>query len=376
MTQSQFQILCIDDDEFMLKATHRLVRRLKPDWTLNVTSDPINWEQHIDASSPPSLVVSDLLMPKLRGDELLKQIAVKYPATIRAMMTGDSTRNIPELAIANAHFILPKPFSEQDFSYVLDSVERLHQLPFSEATKRQLAGLESVPVLPSRIRKILQALRDPEFEIEQLSRMVSEEPALVTRLLQLSNSAYLGFQNQTMSVEVAINRLGLVVTGAIATCMLSQKVFHNVSVESHQAVVDHYLQLAGVCRSLSQKLNFPKSQQECIYLAALFGSLGELVLLEMGVEKEKVSGISSIEENHLDALVIASYVLILWGYQLDIAVTMLASDTTVANNNSDIDAGQIIRVCRQWLHKSHEEQRQLCMTLPNQLAEFFQGWPE
>lgn len=361
----------------MLKATHRLLRRLKPDWEMAFISDPTTWEQHLNPAEPPALILSDLLMPKLQGDALFRQVALRYPSTIRALITGDTSREVPELAGANVHFILPKPFTESDFAYVLDSVERLRDLPISAQARDRLAGLDALPVLPSRIRKIQQALRDPDADLSDIARMVSEEPALVTRLLQLANSAYLGFQKQTLSVEVAIHRLGTTVSAAVATCMLAQKVFNHVGSDDHQKVVDRCLKLAGLSRTLSQRLGRDKARQEEIYLAALMGALGELVLMEMGIEHALIDSLSSIEPGRLDALVIASYVLILWGYQLDIARLVLASGGGETPRTAPIDDGQLIQLCRQWLAQSQlAEQNQFCQRLDPSLANFFQAWPE
>ncbi len=377
MKQSHFHILCIDDDEFMLKATHRLLRRLKPEWEMDFISDPTCWQQSVDPSAPPELILSDLLMPKLQGDELFKQVAMRYPSTVRALITGDSSRDIPELAGANVHFILPKPFTESDFSYVLDSVERLYDLPLSDKARNQLAGLEALPVLPSRIRKIHQALRDPDADVGHIALMVSEEPALVARLLQLANSAYLGFGKQTMSVEVALNRLGTTVTSALATCMLAQKVFSQVSAQEHQSIVDRHLKLAGLSRNLSEQLGVAKANQESIYLAALMSALGELVIREMGTSQQDIDNLSTIEPGRSDALVITSYILILWGYSLEIAQIVLGSEEDMLLTEPPQSEGQMIWLCRQWMKQDSQTSRnQFCQQLAPQIGHFFQDWPE
>ncbi len=377
MSESHFHILCIDDDEFMLKATHRLLRRLKPEWEMDFISDPLSWEQHVDPNRPPALILSDLLMPKLQGDELLKQVAQRFPRTVRALITGDSSRDIPALAGANVHFILPKPFTEDDFSYVLDSVERLSHLPLSDEARDKLAGFEDLPVLPSRIRKIHQALRDTDSDLSHIALMVSEEPALVARLLQLANSAYLGFGKPTMSVEVAVNRLGTTVTGALATCMLSQKVFSQVSAQEHQEIVERYLKLAGLSRNLSKHLNVSKSRQESTYLAALMSALGELVVMEMGGSQDDIDTLSTIEPGRRDAFVITSYILILWGYSLDIANIVLASEESSPMTAMPENEGQIIRLCHQWMKlETQEKQNEFCQQFSPQIGHFFQDWPE
>ncbi|MEG4520983.1 response regulator [Microcoleus sp. AT9b-C3] len=62
------------------------------------------------------LIISDWLMPGIRGDELLIQIHQNYPHVLKIMLTGQAN----ELAIdrakkqANVHWCLSKPWWEAD----------------------------------------------------------------------------------------------------------------------------------------------------------------------------------------------------------------------------------------------------------------------
>ncbi|MCK9604987.1 MAG: HDOD domain-containing protein [Methylomonas sp.] len=70
--------------------------------------------------------------------------------------------------------------------------------------------LKNLPALPEASVKILEAVNDPDVEIETLVKVISLSPALVARLLGLANSAFFGQLNQIDDLHTAIVRvLGL-----------------------------------------------------------------------------------------------------------------------------------------------------------------------
>ena len=79
-----------------------------------------------------------------------------------------------------------------------------------EALGVELAGekidLPSFPDIAARVRK---ALANDEVEIEHVVRVISAEPALAARLLQLANSAALNATGKRVTdMRTAISRIG------------------------------------------------------------------------------------------------------------------------------------------------------------------------
>ena len=69
------------------------------------------------------LIVSDWLMPNMRGDELLIQIHQRFPDIVKVMLTGqaDETAISRTRQEANLHSCLHKPWSEQELIRTLQS---------------------------------------------------------------------------------------------------------------------------------------------------------------------------------------------------------------------------------------------------------------
>ena len=124
-------LLCVDDDRTVLSALRTLLSKtLGDDVTVEVAEsgqEALEVHQELaEAGQHIGVVISDFIMPGMRGDELLVRIHEKSPHTIKIMLTGQSDlegvkRSINE---ANLYRFLEKPFNNADF--VLTAKSALH----------------------------------------------------------------------------------------------------------------------------------------------------------------------------------------------------------------------------------------------------------
>src|ERR687883_626974 len=67
----------------------------------------------------------------------------------------------------------------------------------------------AIATLPEVTARIIATVEDPKSSASQLHKIVSHDPALVTRILKVVNSAFYGLPGQIGSIERAIVLLGL-----------------------------------------------------------------------------------------------------------------------------------------------------------------------
>src|SRR5437868_11794818 len=67
----------------------------------------------------------------------------------------------------------------------------------------------TIATLPEVTSKIISTVEDPKSTANKLHQIISHDPALVTRILKVVNSAFYGLPGQIGSVERAIVLLGL-----------------------------------------------------------------------------------------------------------------------------------------------------------------------
>ncbi len=127
-------ILCVDDDSTVLSAL-RTVMATNLDKNLQVEFAESGEEAlEIDAELRAqgrelSVVISDFMMPGLRGDELLARLHESSPNTIKIMLTGQSDLSGVKHAIneANLYRFLEKPFLNEDIVLTVRAALRAYR---------------------------------------------------------------------------------------------------------------------------------------------------------------------------------------------------------------------------------------------------------
>jgi CheY-like chemotaxis protein len=119
-------ILCVDDEDVILETLkEQLKRRLGQQYIYEGASDADEaWEVLEDLVSDGVevlIIVSDWLMPGMKGDEFLIQVHQKYPQIVKVMLTGQADQAAIDRAQqhANLHRCLHKPWSEEELANII-----------------------------------------------------------------------------------------------------------------------------------------------------------------------------------------------------------------------------------------------------------------
>ncbi|MEM9411673.1 MAG: response regulator [Planctomycetota bacterium] len=116
--ERQCKVTFVDDDPFLLDS----IRRQLDDRELNCQiaffdSGVDAWE---DAqSTTPDLLFTDIQMPKMRGDELLKLFRQNFPSTIRVVLSSTNEDTLGEYGEL-IHRILEKPVSSAEIAKLIE----------------------------------------------------------------------------------------------------------------------------------------------------------------------------------------------------------------------------------------------------------------
>lgn len=121
-------ILCVDDERIVLQSLRtQLQQALGNDYLYEVAENADEAFEVINELNEESIsilvIVSDWLMPGMKGDELLIRIHQQFPNIVKIMLTGQAD----ELAIkrakeqANLHSCLFKPWSEKELVETIKS---------------------------------------------------------------------------------------------------------------------------------------------------------------------------------------------------------------------------------------------------------------
>ena len=120
---NQQVIICVDDENTVLKSLKaELQEAVGNAYLIEIAESgeealELIEELLLDGYEVP-LIISDYIMPDMKGDELLKQVHVLSPKTIKIMLTGQADIEAVANAIKNANLYryLAKPWEQEDLS--------------------------------------------------------------------------------------------------------------------------------------------------------------------------------------------------------------------------------------------------------------------
>lgn len=125
---SKSAILCVDDEAIILSSLKEQLRRRFGERYLYETAANADeaWEVIDELCSDDIdilVIVSDWLMPGIKGDEFLIQVHRRHPGIVTVLLTGQADGASIERARrdANLHACLHKPWSEDELALVVES---------------------------------------------------------------------------------------------------------------------------------------------------------------------------------------------------------------------------------------------------------------
>lgn len=185
MTNNNRAILCIDDDETVLVTLRSFLRQsLEKGSTVEVAESGEEALEILEELEEEGVeleaVISDYIMPGMKGDEVLEKIHQRLPKTVKIMLTGQSDLAGVTNAInrANLYRFLEKPWQNEDLLLTVQS-----------AIKSYRQGTE--------LEKSNSRLKELNENLEQLVRARTDElerkSGQIRQLLDNSGQGFLSF---------------------------------------------------------------------------------------------------------------------------------------------------------------------------------------
>jgi HD-like signal output (HDOD) protein len=201
------RILFVDDEPAILAGLQNLLFKDRKRWDM-VFAAGGNLALGEIRKQPFDIVVSDMRMPGLDGAELLNLIKDECPSTVRIMLSGHADRDAIVRALPALHQLLSKPC---DAGTLRNAIERsLSGADVDRDTRirRIVGGVDKLPTPPDIYFQLTRLTAAPTTNVGEVTNVVTRDPGLSAKLLQLVNSAYFGAGHTTTSIQQAVMRLG------------------------------------------------------------------------------------------------------------------------------------------------------------------------
>ncbi|MCA1994489.1 MAG: response regulator [Coleofasciculus sp. S288] len=146
---SKGAIICVDDEQYVLIGLRgQLQRYLGSDYSIEVAESGEEaleiFAELRDEGIDIPLIISDQIMPGMKGDELLIQLHAHYPKTLKILLTGQASVEAVGNAVnaANLYRYIAKPWDETDLCLtVSEAIRRYFQ---DKQLAEQNAALQAI----------------------------------------------------------------------------------------------------------------------------------------------------------------------------------------------------------------------------------------
>jgi len=164
---------------------------------------------------------------------------------------------------------------------------------------KKLDSVTDLPTLPAVASKIINLVNNPRTSANDITQVISRDPALAAKVLRLVNSAYYGFPRQIKTITHAIMILGfkdlknLVVSASVFKMFKGQANLIDIDLE---ALWQHSIGCA-ICAKLLAIRKKSKEPEEA-FMAGLLHDIGK-ILLRQYWKKEFAEVIQMVKEKSI-----------------------------------------------------------------------------
>ncbi|MGE3536682.1 MAG: HDOD domain-containing protein [Candidatus Tectimicrobiota bacterium] len=272
------RLVFVDDEANILQGLQRILRPMRHEWEMHFAASAAEALSLLEGT-PCDVIISDMRMPHMDGAQLLTCIRERYPHMVRIILSGYADNELLLRAVGPAHQYLSKPC---DATLVQETVNRacmLHRLLSNTNLRQLVAGMQTIPSLPTLYSEVQRLLQAPNSSLEQVGKLIEQDLGMTVKLLQLVNSAFFGLRQSVTSPVQAVRLLGL---NTVAGLILSSHLFascdqRTTTRHSLETLWSHSMTTAVYARTLAQMGGGNTRLSEDAFMAGLLHDVGKLV---------------------------------------------------------------------------------------------------
>jgi len=229
---------------------------------------------------------------------------------------------------------------------------------FNEIMHEFNMGNLKLPSLPDIAIKVRKALEAPNASADDMSRIISADPAMVTRLIKVANGPLNRGVDPIASIQAAIVRLGMQTTKELVTSFAIKQLFKTKSKMLNQRMhelYDHSVDVAAISFALSKQTG--KLSPDHMLLAGLLHEIGVIPILSY-IED---TGLIINDEVELDGIIkslrgaVGSMVIRHWGLSSDLFAVVEEFENWQRDEKGEIDTCDMIIIAQIYRRLKHHQ---------------------
>jgi HD-like signal output (HDOD) protein len=227
-----------------------------------------------------AVVVAEVLLPDMSGLDLLDQFMLRQPSAHRIALSEVSDTENTVKCIGKPHHHMLKPFGVRTLMNALEQACAHETWLPSQAVHGLIAQMRQVPSPPTTYFKVVEEIRSPHASIERVGELISEDPAITAKVLQLANSAVFGLELQVSQPLEAIAYIGLETTKALVLLAHTVSTFDKTKLPGFS--VEALWRHSGSTGQMAQKIALMEKggleTAEQAFASGLLHDIGKLLL--------------------------------------------------------------------------------------------------
>ncbi|HAV63905.1 MAG TPA: hypothetical protein DCY13_16260 [Verrucomicrobiales bacterium] len=344
---SKKNVLFVDDEPEILAAIQDSLEPFSDGWRLQFAS---GGEEALELLNHERVhvLVTDLQMPGMDGAHLLAEARRRHPETARVVMSGYYDKETALRLVCATHQYLPKPCEAGRLSDVITRILRLRDLLTSETLQRLVTRIKSLPSMPTVYVQLMEELGKDDPELEKIGQIISRDPAMSAKILQLVNSAYFGLSRDISHPSEATMFLGVdLIRGLVLMAHVFTQ-FDKVKMDtfSIERVMEHSWLTGVLARAVAMSEQLDARSCDHAFIAGLLHDIGKLILVanlpQLYLDVVQTTAAEGITVSEAEADVIGcnhaevgAYLIGLWGLP-----DPVVEGVAFHNRSIEIDQGQ------------------------------------
>ncbi len=152
-----------------------------------------------------------------------------------------------------------------------------------KSLKDRIENVRTLATIPTVANRLMELVADPAVSVTEISRFISSDPVLTTKILRMVNSPVYGFPGRISSVNQAVLLLGLNVVKGL---LIGVTVF-DLMQKAMIGLWEHSLGCAIMARLVAKKKGLKEPEEASVY--GLVHDIGKVILaLQLPEEYQEV----------------------------------------------------------------------------------------
>jgi HD-like signal output (HDOD) protein len=270
-------------------------------------------------------IICHMDLPGLSGVNLLEIVRKHYPQIIRFMLSEATTTENQYKTAGTAHQILPLT-NQKSFVDILQRSFALNNLLAQPELKRLVLKLRNLPSLPSLYTDMMAEIESSEASLERIGSIISQDPAMSAKILQLINSPFFGLSRSVVSPTQAATLLGIDIIRGLVLCINVFSQFNPLTLEKLgiSSLWEHSARVGSYAKIVAREEHADKKSSDYAFTGGVLHDIGKLVLADnlpvqyfsaLGTSARKEVELFETEKDIFGAThaQVGAYLLGLWG---------------------------------------------------------------